>query len=291
VHLFIQATVAGILIGGVYALLASGQAMIFGVTRTVNFAQAIFAILSSYLSYTLFVDFGVDPFLSVLVLVPAMFALGVGIYVGLLRPLIRAGSESALLVLYALAIGIQGVLDFVYRTNTRVITPAYANHAWTVAGFQIPEVRFFGFLLAVAVLGALHLIRQHTKLGRALRATTQNPVAARLLGVDVERVSAMAMGLGLAAAGAAGAVFGMVIPFNGNTQYDLLSKLLSISVLGGMASMPGTIVAAVILGVVESVVAATISPDWSAFAFLVVLFVVLTVRPQGLFGHQLRGDA
>jgi branched-chain amino acid transport system permease protein len=283
VHLFIQATVAGILIGGVYALLASGQAMIFGVTRTVNFAQAIFAILSSYLSYTLFVDFGVDPFLSVLVLVPAMFALGVGIYVGLLRPLIRAGSESALLVLYALAIGIQGVLDFVYRTNTRVITPAYANHAWTVAGFQIPEVRFFGFLLAVAVLGALHLIRQHTKLGRALRATTQNPVAARLLGVDVERVSAMAMGLGLAAAGAAGAVFGMVIPFNGNTQYDLLSKLLS--------SMPGTIVAAVILGVVESVVAATISPDWSAFAFLVVLFVVLTVRPQGLFGHQLRGDA
>jgi branched-chain amino acid transport system permease protein len=289
VHLLVQATVVGILVGGVYALLASGQAMIFGVTRTVNFAQAIFAILSAYLSYTLFTDFGVDPFLSVLVLVPAMFALGAAIYVVLLRRLTRSGSELALLVLYALAIGVQGVLDFVYKTNTRVITPGYANSAWTVAGYQIPEVRFFAFLLAVAVLAALHVIRQHTKLGRALRATAQNPVAARLLGVDTERVSAIAMGLGVATAGAAGAVFGMVLPFNGNTQYDLLSKLLSISVLGGMASMPGTIVAAVILGVVESVVAAKISPDWSAFSFLVVLFAVLTVRPQGLFGQRLRG--
>jgi branched-chain amino acid transport system permease protein len=289
VHLFVQATIVGILVGGVYALLASGQAMIFGVTRTVNFAQAIFAILSAYLSYTLFTDFGVDPFLSVLILVPAMFALGAAIYVVLLRRLTRSGSELALLVLYALAIGVQGVLDFVYKTNTRVITPAYANSAWTLAGYQIPEVRFFAFLLAGAVLSALHVIRQHTKLGRALRATAQNPVAARLLGVDTERVSAIAMGLGVATAGAAGAVFGMVLPFNGNTQYDLLSKLLSISVLGGMASMPGTIVAAVILGVVESVVAAKISPDWSAFSFLVVLFAVLTVRPQGLFGQRLRG--
>ena len=288
-HLIVQATIGGILVGGVYALLASGQAMIFGVTRTVNFAQAIFAILSAYVSYTLFTDLGVDPFLSVLVVVPAMFALGSAIYFILLRRLNRSSSELALLVLYALAIGIQGTLDFIYKTNTRVIAPGYANRSWTVAGYQISEVRLFAFLLAVAVLASLHVIRQHTKLGRALRATTQNPVAAQLLGVNVERISAIAMGLGVAAAGAAGAVFGMVIPFNGNSQYDLLSKLLAISVLGGMASMPGTIVAALILGVVESVVAAKISPDWSAFSFLVVLFAVLTVRPQGLFGRRLRG--
>jgi branched-chain amino acid transport system permease protein len=288
-HLFVQATIVGILFGGVYALIASGQAIIFGVTRTVNFAQAIFTILCSYLSYTLFTDFGIDPFLSILILVPAMFAFGVGIYVLLLRRLSRSGAELGLLVLYGLGIGIQGVLDFVYKTNTQVITPGYANNSWTVAGYQIPEVRFFAFLLAVAVLGTLQLIRQRTKLGRALRATTQNPVASRLLGVDVERISAIGMGLGVAAAGAAGGVFGMILPFNGNTQYDLLSKLLSIAVLGGLLSMPGTIVAAVILGVVEAVVAATISPDWSAFSFLVVLFAVLIIRPQGLFGRRLRG--
>ncbi len=243
-HLFVQATIVGILFGGVYALIASGQAIIFGVTRTINFAQAILAILCSYLSYTLFTDFGIDPFLSMLVLVPAMFAFGYAIYVLLLRRLTRSSAELGLLVLYGLGIGIQGVLDFIYKTNNRVITPGYANDSWTVADYQIPEVRFFGFVLAVAVLATLHLIRQRTKLGRALRATTQNPVAARLLGVDVERVSAVGMGLG---------------------------------------------VAAVILGVVESVVAATISPDWSAFSFLVVLFAVLIVRPQGLFGHRLRG--
>jgi branched-chain amino acid transport system permease protein len=289
VHLFVQSVIVGILFGGVYALLAGGQAIIFGVTRTVNFAQAILAILCSYLSYTLFTDFGIDPFVSILVLVPAMFAFGYGIYVLFLRRLSRSGGELGLLVLYGLGIGIQGVLDFAYKTNIRVITPGYANSSWTVAGYQIPEVRFFAFVLAVAVLGALQVIRQRTKLGRALRATTQNPVAARLLGVDVERISAIGMGLGVAAAGAAGAVFGMILPFNGNSQYDLLSKLLSIAVLGGLLSMPGTIVAAVILGVVESVVAAMISPDWSAFSFLVVLFVVLMVRPQGLFGRQLRG--
>jgi branched-chain amino acid transport system permease protein len=289
VHLFVQATIVGILFGGVYALIASGQAMIFGVTRTINFAQAIFAIMCSYLSYTLFTDFGIDPFLSILVLVPAMFAFGYWIYVILLRRLSQSRAELGLLVLYGLGIGIQGVLDLIYKTNTRTIATSYADHSWTVAGYQIPEVRFYAFVLAVAVLAGLHVIRQRTKLGRALRATTQNPVAAQLMGVDVERISGLGMGLGVAAAGAAGAVFGMILPFNGNTQYDLLSKLLSIAVLGGLMSMPGTIVAALILGVIESVVAATISPDWSAFSFLVVLFAVLIIRPQGLFGRRLRG--
>lgn len=288
-HLFLQATIVGILFGGVYALIASGQAIIFGVTRTINFAQAILAILCSYLSYTLFTNLGFDPFLSILVLVPAMFAFGYTVYILLLRRLSRSGAELGLLVLYGLAIGIQGVLDYVYKTDTRLITPGYANNSWTVAGYQVPEVRFFAFVLAVAVLGVLQLIRQRTKLGRALRATTQNPVAARLLGVDVERVSAIGMGLGVAAAGAAGPLFGMILPFNGNSQYDLLSKLLSIAVLGGLLSMPGTIVAAVVLGVIEAVVAAMISPDWSAFSFLAVLFVVLIARPQGLFGRRLRG--
>jgi branched-chain amino acid transport system permease protein len=288
-HLFVQAVIVGILFGGVYALIASGQAMIFGVTRTINFAQAILAILCSFLSFTLFTGFGIDPFLSILILIPAMFVLGYAIYVLLLRQLSRSSAELGLLVLYGLGIGIQGVLDYVYGTSTRLITPSYANNSWTVAGFQIPEVRFFAFVLAVAVLATLQLVRQRTRLGRALRATTQNPVAARLLGVDVERVSAIGMGLGVAAAGAAGPLFGMILSFNGNTQYDLLSKLLSIAVLGGLLSMPGTIVAAVILGVVESVVAAVISPDWSAFSFLVVLFAVLIIRPQGLFGRQLRG--
>jgi branched-chain amino acid transport system permease protein len=289
VHLFIQAAIIGVLVGGVYALLASGQTMIFGVTRMINFAQAMFAIAAAYLSYSLFTHFGVDPFLSVAILVPAMFGFGFGIYTLLLRRLSSSGAELALLVLFAVGVGVQGITDLVYGTNSVTISPSYANDSWVIFGYQIPVVRLFAFLLAVVVLGILHWIRLHSKLGRALRATSQNPVAASLLGVNVQRMSAVATGLGCAAAGAAGPIYGLIFPFTGNSQYDLLSKLLTITILGGLVSMPGTIVAAIFLGIVESVVAATISPNWSTFSFLVVLFVVLMVRPQGIFGHQLRG--
>ena len=287
-HLAVQALVDGVLVGGIYALLASGQVMIFGATRTINFAQAIFTILAAYLSYTLFTDLGIDPFLSALILMPVMFALGAFIYVFFLRRL-SSSPERSLLVLFSLAIGIQGLLDYTYKTNIRVINPGYADRAWILDGYQLPQVRTYGFFLAVVILGVLHTVRQHTKLGRAMRATVQNPVSARLLGINVERVSMIAMGLGVATAGAAGVVYGIIFPFNGNSQYDLLTLFVSIGVLGGLFSMPGTIVAAVIIGVIESVVAAEISPDWSSFSFLVVLFVVLLVRPQGLFGRRLRG--
>lgn len=287
-HLFVQAVIAGILVGGMWALLASGQAMIFGATRTINFAQAIFTIVAAYVSYSLYTHLGLDPFLSVLLLVPAMFVVGVLVHVVFLRRL-SSSPELSLLVLFALAIGIQGVLDLAYSTNIVVTTPSYANNAWIVAGYEIPVVRAFGFLLAIVILTALHLFGRGTKPGRAMRATTQNPTSARLLGIDVDRMSMLGMGLGLATTGAAGAVYGMVFPFNGNSQYDLLSLLLSISVLGGVFSMPGIIVAAMVVGVTESTVAVFISPDWSSFSFLVLLFVALLVRPQGLFGHRLRG--
>jgi len=289
-HLFVQSIIIGVLIGGVYALLASGMTMMFGVTRIINFAQAMFAIVCAYLSYSLFTHFGLDPFLSVAILMPMMFLFGYGVYTLLLRRLGKAGPAMALMVLFALGIGAQGVTDLVYGTNTITITPSYANDSWVVFGFQIPVIRFFAFVMAVAVLGAFHLIRQHSKLGRALRATSQNPAAASLLGVDVQKMSAIATGLGFAAAGAAGPIYGLIFPFTGNSQYDLLSKLLTVMILGGLVSMPGVIIAAVFLGVVESVIAATISPDWSSFSFLVALFIVLMVRPQGIFGgHRMQG--
>ena len=285
-HLFVQAVIIGILVGGVYALLASGMTMMFGVTRIINFAQAMFAIVAGFLSYSLFTHFGIDPFVSVAILVPVMFGFGYGIYTVMLRRLTDRGPAMALLALFAVGIGAQGVTDLIYGTNPVTITPSYANDSWVIAGYQVPVVRFVAFAMAVVVLGAYHVIRYHTKLGRGLRATSENPTAARLLGVDVQKMSAVATGFGCAAAGAAGPIFGLIFPFTGNSQYDLLSKLLTIMILGGLVSMGGTIIAAVVLGIVESVVAATISPDWSSFAFLVALFVVLIVRPQGIFGGR-----
>jgi branched-chain amino acid transport system permease protein len=139
------------------------------------------------------------------------------------------------------------------------------------------------------VLAALYLVLHRTRLGRAIRATVQNPTSARLLGVDSERVSAYGFGISVATATAAGAVFGMVEPFNPGSHYDLISRLLTIIVLGGLGSLTGAVVAALVMGVSESVLAATISPTWSSMVFFVILIAVLVVRPQGLFGTTERG--
>ena len=291
-HTFVQALILGILTGGVYALMSTGQTLVFGVMRVVNVAQGMLVILSAYLSYTVHQDLGIDPFLTLLIVMPVMFAVGVGIQLAFIRPVKRsrteAGFEQTLLIMFALAVGIEGILDLVYTSEYRSITTSYANSSWTVGGYTLSVVRVLAFALAVVLLGALWLVLNKTGFGRAVRATVQNPTSARLLGVDTERIGALGMGLGVSLAGASGAVFGLIYPFNANSSYDLVSRLLSIIVLGGLGSVVGAVVGSLSLGVAEAVVA-TVSPVWAPFTFLVVLMVVLLVRPQGIFGAVERG--
>ena len=292
-HTFLQALILGILTGGVYALMSTGQTLVFGVMRVVNVAQGMLVILSAYLSYTVHQKLGIDPFLTLVIVMPVMFAVGVGIQLAFIRPVKRnatvAGFEQTLLIMFALAVGIEGILDLVYSSEYRSITTSYANSSWTVGGYTLSVVRVLAFALAVVLLGALWLVLNKTGFGRAVRATVQNPTSARLLGVDTERIGALGMGLGISLAGASGAVFGLIYPFNANSSYDLVSRLLSIIVLGGLGSVIGAVVGSLALGVAEAVVAATVSPVWAPFTFLVVLMVVLLVRPQGIFGVVERG--
>ncbi|MCU1470198.1 MAG: amino acid/amide transporter rane protein 1, family [Glaciihabitans sp.] len=289
-HEIVQAIILGILTGGVYALMASGQTLIFGIMKVVNLAQGAFVVLGAYLTYTLFVDTGIDPFLSILITTPLMFVVGVALQWALLRPLHSDDvAQLSLLVTFAIALGIEGVLSFTYSTSLVNIQPAYANFSWTVFGYQINMVRFFAFVLSLVVLGALYLILQKTKFGRAVRATVQNPMSAQLLGVDSQRVSAFGFGLGAATAAAAGSVFGMLNAFNPGSHYDLISRLLTVVVLGGLGSIGGSVVAALVMGVAASLVSALASPIWSDFSFFVVLLLVLLLRPQGLFGARTRG--
>ena len=292
-HTFVQALILGVLTGGVYALMSTGQTLVFGVMRVVNVAQGMLVILSAYLSYTVHQKLGIDPFATIVIVMPAMFALGVLIQLAFIRPVKRsrteAGFEQTLLIMFALAVGIEGIVDLTYTAEYRSITTSYANSSWTVAGYTFSVVRVLAFALAVALLAALWTVLSKTEFGRAVRATVQNPTSARLLGVDTERIGALGMGLGVSLAGASGAVFGLIYPFNANSSYDLVSRLLSIIVLGGLGSVIGAVVGSLTLGVAEAVVAAMISPVWAPFTFLVVLIVVLLVRPQGLFGTVERG--
>ncbi len=289
-HVFIQACILGLLTGGVYALMASGLALGFGVMRVINVAQGALIILGAYLSYTLYSSLGVDPFVGLLVLTPAMFVLGVMLQIVFLRPLREEEREElSLLVTWAIALGIEGILSVAYQTGYRSTITSYADRSWSVLGYYVSVARTYAFVASAVVLILLFAILRFTKLGRAVRATVQNPTAARLLGVETRLVSALGFGLSVATASAAGAVYGIVFPFNPGSHYDLISRLLTIIVLGGLGSLGGAVIAALFMGLAEALFSAEFSPTWSSFTFFVVLIVMLVLRPQGLFGARVRG--
>jgi len=289
-HALIQGLILGVLTGGVYALMASGQTLIFGIMKVINLAQGALVILAAYLAYQLFTSFGVDPFVAIPVTSTVMFGLGVGVQLVFLRPLRREdSSELSLLVTFAVALLVEGVLSVTWKTTHRSINTGYANASWTLFGYQITVVRFWAFILSLGALAALFLLLNRTRFGRAVRATVQNPQAAQLLGVESQRVAALGFGLGAATAGAAGSVYGLLYPFNAGSHYDLISRLLSIVVLGGMGSVGGAVIAAVIVSTSSAIVASTVSPAWSEMTFFVILILVLLIRPQGLFGTVGRG--
>jgi branched-chain amino acid transport system permease protein len=282
--------ILGTLTGGVYALMASGQTLIFGIMKVVNLAQGAMVIMAAYLAYQLFTSFGIDPFLAIPITTVVMFFLGAGVELAFLRPLRREDrSELSLLVTFAVALLVEGLLSVSWGTTYRSINTSYADASWTVAGYQITQVRFWAFVLSLVALGVLFWLLNRTRFGRAVRATVQNPESARLLGVDAQRVSALGFGLGAATAAAAGSVYGLLYPFYSGSHYDLISRLLSIVVLGGLGSVGGAVIAAVIVSTSSAVVAATVSPAWSEMTFFVILILVLLVRPQGLFGNVSRG--
>jgi branched-chain amino acid transport system permease protein len=290
VHALIQGLILGVLTAGVYALMASGQTLIFGIMKVVNLAQGAFVILSAYLSFQLFTSFGIDPFLAIPITTVIMFAIGVAIQLVFIRPLRREDrAELGLLVTFAVALLIEGIMTVSWNTSVRSINTGYANSSWTVFGYQITLVRLWAFLLSVGVIGLLFLLLNRTRFGRAIRATVQNPESARLLGVEAEWVSALGFGLGAATAAAAGSVYGLLYPFNSGSHYDLISRLLSIVVLGGLGSIGGAIVGALIVSTSVAVVASTISPTWSEMTFFIILLLVLLIRPRGLFGVAARG--
>ena len=171
-HLFIQACILGLLTGGVYALMACGLTLSFGIMRVINVAQGALIILGAYLSYWLFSHFQIDPFLGVLVIAPAMFFLGVALQLAFLRPLRESEREElSLLITWAIALGIEGVLSYVFNTTYRSSNPSYANQVWDIGGFLFPVVRVYAFVLSLGLIGLLYLVLP----GRALAVRCGRP--------------------------------------------------------------------------------------------------------------------
>jgi branched-chain amino acid transport system permease protein len=282
-----QAIVDGILGGGVYALMAVGLTLIFGVLDIINIAQGILVVVGAYLSYALSVHLHIDLFLGLLVTVPAMFVIGVVIHLAFIRPLRgRERTSMSLLACYAVAIIAEGVLYKVFGPNYESLQASYVRSSLRVFGFYLPYIYLYGFALAVALVVALYWLLYRTKFGRSVRATMQDQTAARLIGINVNRVAALTFGIGVAVTAAGGMVYGATSGgFNPNSGYDLISRLLAIIILGGLGSIGGALAAAVFMITLESVVDIW-SPNWAILVFYAALVIVLTFRPAGLFGRQ-----
>jgi branched-chain amino acid transport system permease protein len=281
-----RAIVDGILIGGVYALMAVGLTLIFGVLDIINIAQGVLVILGAYLSYELAARLHLDLFLGLLVTVPAMFVIGVVIYWAFIRRLRgRERTAMTLLVTYAVALIIEGLLYLWFGPDYKQLNASYVNSSVHVLGFYLPYVYLYGFVLALALVVALYALLYRTRFGRSVRATMQDQTAARLIGIDVNRVAAITFGVGVAVTAAGGMMYGATSGgFNPNSGYDLISRLLAIIILGGMGSIGGALVASVFMLTVESLVDIW-SPNWAIIVFYAALVIVLVVRPTGFFGR------
>ena len=281
-----QAIVDGILVGGVYALMAVGLTLIFGVLDIINIAQGVMVILGAYLSYELAARLHLDLFLGLLITVPAMFVIGVVIEWAFIRPLRgRERTSMTLLVSYAVALIIEGILYQTFGADDRQLSAWYVTSSVHVFGFYLPYIYLFGFALALVLVVALYALLYRTGFGRSVRATMQDETAARLVGINISRVAAITFGIGVAVTAAGGMVYGATNSFNPNSGYDLISRLLAIIILGGLGSIGGALVASVFMITLESLVDIW-QPEWAIVVFYAALVIVLLIRPTGFFGRK-----
>ena len=287
---FVQALLLGLLIGGVYALLASGLTLIFGVMNVINIAHGAFLIFAAFLTWTLWDSAGIDPLVSILITTPIMFAFGWLLYLTSIGRIRRAPPAATVLLTFGIALVLEGLMGEIWGNTSHSVRPAYFNQSFSIGEIFLPKAQVYGGLVAIVVLSALYAVLTWTWLGRAIRASAVNPQGAELVGVNVGSVATLTFAVGVASAGAGGSIASVLYPFLPGSHYQWIARLLGIIVLGGMGSLPGAVVGALALGVAETMTVTYIGPEWATAVPYVFVFVVLLLRPQGLLGSRLRQD-
>lgn len=286
----LQTIVLGLLIGGVYALMASGLTLIFGVMRIVNIAQGAMLVLAALFTYELWNRLGLDPLLSIVVTTPVMFGIGWVIYRLFVSRIRTAPASTTVLLTFALAITLEGLMGIGWSNLFRSVTPSYFASSYRYLGLIFPKAQVYGFLTAAIVLAGLFLLLTRTWLGRAIRASSENPAGAQLVGVSIGSVAALTFAIGVATTGAGGSIMSILYTFYAAAHYHWIARLLGIVVLGGLGSLPGAVVASILLGLAETLTSTYVSVRWSIVLYYVVIMAVLLLRPQGLLGARLRED-
>jgi branched-chain amino acid transport system permease protein len=284
VDTFFQSLVSGVLTGSLYAMIGVGLTVVFGVMRIINLAHGDLVMLGMYGAFWSHVLWRIDPFVSLVLWVPLMFLGGMLVYRFLLRSIIPGGELNTLLYTAGLSLLIANVALLSWTGDYRTIKLPYAITPLRPFGIAVPIPLALAFALATAITLALYLFLARTDLGRAIRATSQNPEAAALMGIDAGRVSMVTFGLGSALAGAAGILLVPSLYLYPTVGEILIAKCFVIVVLGGLGSVAGAIAGGILLGLVESLGAVYVSVAYKDTIGFVIFLLVLLFRPSGLFG-------
>lgn len=283
-NIFIQTLINGILLGGLYAVMAQGLALVWGVLNIVNLAHGAFIMLGGYLTWTLFTYCGIDPFVGLAPTALIMFALGYLIQRGLLNLVARGPMFNTLLITFGLEVILADVVQIIYSADFQAINPSYAGSSILLGEIAIPKVNLAAFAVALAISIVMWVFLLRTRLGRAIRATAQNLVAARLYGVEPRHLYAVTFGIGLALAGSAGGLYGMVSQINPYIGVYLTAKCFAITIIGGLDNPIGVIVGGLLLGVIELMTMQYVGATYQNVVSFGVLILVLVLRPSGLLG-------
>ena len=289
--LLMQVLVNGILLGGLYACMAIGFSVIWGVMNLINLAHGSMIVLGAYITYFITTQTGIDPFLTIPISGAGLFVLGFLLQKYLLNFVVHASVFMTLILTFGLDMVMINVNLALFTADIRSITTSYAGLGFQIGEIRLPYTRLGVFILALALTFALYLFMQRTRIGRAIRATAQNVRAARVLGIDTKRIYAVTFGIGACMAGAAGSLMAVVYAFSPVVGASFTMKSFVIVVLGGLGSMKGAIVAGIILGVAENLVSGLLDPGYSDATGFILLVLILVLRPRGLFGEQVIAEA
>jgi branched-chain amino acid transport system permease protein len=284
-YVLLQTLISGILLGGIYCLMGLGLTVIFGVMRIINASHGDLIMIAMYMSYFLHQFTGLDPLVSVIVTAPALFLLGCLIQQGLVSRLRGSYAEdNSLLLTFGIGLILANTILLLFTADFRVVETPYSRAVWHVAGLSISVAYVFSFAMALLFTAALYVFFMRSDIGLAIRATTQNRMAAELVGVDVARVSWISFGLGAALAGVAGALLTPIFYLYPTVGGLFTIKAFVIVVLGGMGSIVGAIYGGLALGIVESLGAVYVSTGYKDAIGFIAFLLILVFRPAGLAG-------
>lgn len=284
----VQIVISGILLGGVYALFATGLNLIFGVMKIINLGQGELMMLGAYITFFMFTQAGINPLISLPITAVIMAALGWLLQFSMIERVVNQPMINSLLLTFGLSTLMMGVALNLWTSNFRSVTYTPLTGSWHLGTIAISRSRLVAFVIAMLVTGGMWLFLNRSTFGKAIRATSEHPTVAQLCGIDIRKVRYVTFALGSAMAAVAGALISIIFTINPEMGHMFIGKGFAIIVLGGLGSFIGGFIGAIILGVSETVTAYFTTTQIAEGVAYVILLLVLIIRPSGLFGKAER---